>query len=280
MDTVAEKINSSIDSLSPTERRIARALLADYPSAGLGTTSSLAGAANSSAASVIRFCAHLGFDSFGKMQDRLREELTTRSASPLDRAEAETARRAGSGGYASSGDDRAGLITRTFAQIPASEVERAVRLLSRTSNRVVVAGGHYSGLVGRVAQLQLAKVRPDVVFLEDPMGRDLPAVTDLRRHDVLLVLDVRRYQQHLLLAAEAAKRNSAAVALITDQWLSPIAGIADVVLPTAVDVSFFDSQVGTLALVETIVHETATRIDGALDRLRALEALRPSQKSN
>src|SRR5699024_1198225 len=84
---------------------------------------------------------------------------------------------------------------------------------------------HYSGLVGRVAQLQLAKVRPDVVFLEDPMGRDLPAVTDLRRHDVLLVLDVRRYQQHLLLAAEAAKRNSASVALITDQWLSPVAGI-------------------------------------------------------
>jgi DNA-binding MurR/RpiR family transcriptional regulator len=145
---------------------------------------------------------------------------------------------------------------------------------------VVIAGGHYSGLVGRVAQLQLAKVRPDVVFLEDPMGRDLPAVTDLRRHDVLLVLDVRRYQQHLLLAAEAAKRNSASVALITDQWLSPIAGIADVVLPAAVDVSFFDSQVGCLALVETIVHETATRIDGALDRLRALEDLRPAQKSN
>jgi DNA-binding MurR/RpiR family transcriptional regulator len=92
MNTVAEKINSSIDSLSPTERRIARALLADYPSAGLGTTSSLASAANSSAASVIRFCAHLGFDSFGQMQDRLRDELTTRSASPLDRAEAETSR--------------------------------------------------------------------------------------------------------------------------------------------------------------------------------------------
>ncbi|WP_209370098.1 MurR/RpiR family transcriptional regulator [Brevibacterium renqingii] len=280
MNTVAEMINSSIDSLSPTERRIARALLADYPSVGLGTTSSLASAANSSAASVIRFCTHLGFASFGQMQDRLRSELTTRSASPLARAEEETARRDGSGGFASSGADRAALITRTFQQNPSSEIERLVRLLSKTSNRVAVAGGHYSGLVGRVAQLQLAKVRPDVVFLEDPLGRDLPAVTDLRRNDVLLVLDVRRYQDHLFQAADAAKGNSASVALITDQWLSPIAGIADVVLQAAVDVSFFDSQVGCLALIEAIVHEAATRIDGAVDRLRALEELRPSQKSN
>ena len=93
METVAETVNSSIDSLSPASRRIARALLADYPSAGLGTTSSLAALASSSSASVVRCCTQLGFNSFVEMQDRLRTELTTRSASPLIRAEAETAGR-------------------------------------------------------------------------------------------------------------------------------------------------------------------------------------------
>lgn len=279
METVAEKVNSSIDSLSPASRRIARALLADYPSAGLGTTSSLADLANSSPASVVRFCTQLGFDSFVEMQDRLRTELTTRSASPLIRAEAETAGRDFSDEFSSSGTDRANLITRTFQQNPRSEIARLVQMLTKVSNRVVVVGGHYSGLVGRVAQLQLSKVRPSVTFLEDPMGRDLHVVTDLRRQDLLLVLDVRRYQEHLFQVSEAAKRNSASVALITDQWLSPVAGISDVVLQAAVDVSFFDSQVGCLALVEAVVHEAAIKIDGALERLRALEELRPSQRS-
>ncbi|MCU4297297.1 MurR/RpiR family transcriptional regulator [Brevibacterium permense] len=279
METVAEKVNSSIDSFSPASRRIARALLADYPSAGLGTTSSLADLANSSSASVVRFCTQLGFDSFVELQNHLRTELTTRSASPLIRAEAETAGRDFSDEFSSSGMDRANLITRTFQQNPRSEIDRLVQMLTKVSNRVVVVGGHYSGLVGRVAQLQLSKVRPGVSFLEDPMGRDLHVVTDLRRKDVLLVLDVRRYQEHLLLVSEAAKRNSASVALITDQWLSPVAGIADVVLQAAVDVSFFDSQVGCLALVEAVVHEAATKIEGALERLRALEELRPSQRS-
>lgn len=280
MDTVAETINSSLDSLSPAERRIARALLADYPSAGLGTTASLASAANSSAATVIRFCTHLGFDSFGQMQSRLRFELTTRTASPLSRAEAEAASGDDVHGVAAGGADRGELITRTFQQIPRSEIDRLLRMLTRPSNRVAIAGGHYSGLVGRIAQLQLAKVRPDVIFLEDPMGRDLPSVTDLRRHDLFVVFDVRRYQEHLFQAAEVAKRSSASVALITDQWLSPIAGIADVVLQAAVDVSFFDSQVGCLALIESIVHEAATDIPGALDRLRALEQSRPSTASD
>ena len=278
METVAETVNSSIDSLSPASRRIARALLADYPSAGLGTTSSLAALASSSSASVVRFCTQLGFNSFVEMQDRLRTELTTRSASPLIRAEAETAGRGFSDEFSSSGTDRADLITRTFQQNPRSEIDRLVKMLTKVSNRVVVVGGHYSGLVGRVAQLQLSKVRPNVSFLEDPMGRDLHVVTDLRRQDVLLVLDVRRYQEHLFQVSEAAKRNSASVALITDQWLSPVAGISDVVLQAAVDVSFFDSQVGCLALVEAVVHEAATKIDGALERLRALEDLRPSQR--
>lgn len=42
--------------------------------------------------------------------------------------------------------------------------------------------------------------------------------------------------------------------LFTDKWLSPIAGVADVVLPSNVDSpSPYDSFVPTLALVESII---------------------------
>lgn len=279
MSTVAESITSRLEMLSPAERRIARALLADYPSAGLETTASLAAAANSSSATVMRFCAHLGFDSFIDMQSQLRSELTKRNASPLARAVEETARDEAPSGFRAGGADRARLITQTFQRAPQSEVDHLVDLLATTSNRVVVAGGYYSGLVGRLTQLQLAKVRSGVVFLEDPQGRDLPYVADLRRRDLLLVFDVRRYQQPLFEAASVAKKRSASVALITDQWLSPIAGIADIVLQADVDVTFFDSQVGCLALAEAVVHQAATRIDGAVDRLRDLEALRQAGDS-
>ena len=84
--TVAQLAHDLLTELSTAERKVARALLADYPSAGLGTVADLARSASVSAPTVVRFTQSLGFAGFPHMQLQLRTELTRDSASPLARA--------------------------------------------------------------------------------------------------------------------------------------------------------------------------------------------------
>lgn len=274
MTTVAEKLYEALDKLSPSERRIARTLLADYPSAGLGTAAQLAAAASTSAPTVVRFAARIGFESYIAMQSSLREELTARSKSPLRRAEEEIASRDEGSELTRGGEARARLVQETFRRTPDSEVEKLLDCLAKTTNRVVIVGGQYSGFVGRIMQIQLSKLRPAVHFLEDALVRDIAKIADLRKRDVVIVFDVRRYEPKLAEVAQLAKAAGAKVALFTDQWLSPAANHADIVLQAAVDVSFLDSLVGTLALAEEVVHQAADRIPDSLERMRRIESMR------
>lgn len=81
--TVAERVRRVQGSLSPAELKIARALMAHYPAAGLESTSGLAGRAGASPPTVVRFVARLGFEGYRQFQQSLRDEVQARRASPL-----------------------------------------------------------------------------------------------------------------------------------------------------------------------------------------------------
>src|SRR3546814_10154729 len=74
--------------LTPSEQKIARVLLADYPVSGLGTQSSLARRAGVSDPTVVRFVAKLGFDGFTEFQASLIDEVEDLLRSPLMMIEA------------------------------------------------------------------------------------------------------------------------------------------------------------------------------------------------
>ena len=72
-----------------------------------------------------------------------------------------------------------------------------------------------------------------------------------------------------------ARERGARLVLITDPWLSPIADLADAVLPAQVDGPLpFESLTPTLALVETLVTAVAQRLgdggDARFDRFGAI----------
>lgn len=83
--TVAETIDRRLNELRPAERRAAGTLLADYPSAGLGTMADLADEPGLARHRVVRFAQGLGYDGFTAVPSALREELTQRSKGPLGR---------------------------------------------------------------------------------------------------------------------------------------------------------------------------------------------------
>jgi DNA-binding MurR/RpiR family transcriptional regulator len=246
---VAALVRDRLGELSPAERRVGRALLAAYPSAGLESVARLAERAEVSAPTVVRFANRLGFDGFVGLQQALLDEADQRTVFPVTRMAEVDAADVG---------DVAGVLARavtaTFAELPGDEVERAVALLADQRNTVVLAGGRFSHVLAEYLALHLGQLRDDVTLLPAERVGRAAVVQPIGRHAVLVVFDFRRYEPATAALADFAAERKARVVLVTDRWLSPIAAAADVVLPVRVDSpSIYDSFVPAMAVVERLV---------------------------
>ncbi|MFI5833355.1 MurR/RpiR family transcriptional regulator [Micromonospora sp. NPDC051300] len=271
---VAALIRGRLGECSPAERRVARALLASYPSAGLGTVAALAERAEVSAPTVLRLLSRLGFGGYPEFQRALRDELAERETSPL------TAYRASERG----GTPPEGALPRaaaalpdavagTLADLPQGELDAAVRLLADQQFRVTAAGGRFSALFANYLVLHLMQVRGNSRLLPAGPVERADMLVDVGRRDLVVLFDFRRYEEPTLELAREVTGRGARVVLFTDRWLSPVAGLAEVVLPARVDSpSPYDSFVPTLALVETLVTALMDRLGPVAGaRLKAME---------
>lgn len=68
--------------LTKTERRVVEDMLARYPQGLLESATALARTVGTSASTVVRLLAKLGYDSYAQAQTQARAELTARLASP------------------------------------------------------------------------------------------------------------------------------------------------------------------------------------------------------
>jgi len=99
---------------------------------------------------------------------------------------------------------------------------------------VVAIGGWFSHLVAAYLVSLLREIRPNVRFVR-PVASDLAAaVADIAKRDAVAVFDFRRYERDTAAFADAAHQAGARIVLFTDPWLSPIADIADALLPAQV----------------------------------------------
>lgn len=265
---VGERLASGEPRLTPSERRVARALLADYPAAGLDTVASLAALARVSGPTVVRFAKSLGFESFRDFQQALRGELGYREASALSQARSRE-----------RGDERRALLdglASTLDGLAPHELGTAVELLADPRRRIVAFGGGYSRVAAEHLVLQLAPVRPEVSMLPRDAVLIAAAVDDARRGDVWCVFDVRRYQPRARRIAAAAAAAGATIVLFTDRWLSPVAADAAVVLTARVEAAGpTDTAVPLLALTEVVCEGVERRLgERAVERLGRVDPLR------
>ena len=271
-ESVSSRVHRLMDALTDGERRVARALLANYPASGLGTSHSLAATAGVSAPTVIRTAVKLGFDGFIGMQDQLRAEVSDSASSPVLRTLAQGTAHRHATPISQAMSARIRSIEETTNLVPASELAAAAQLIADCPSRVVVTGGFFSESVARVMAIQLSQVRSDVIFCAEPLRRDAGLILDARRRSVLVLFDLRRYEPAAHELAKQVKDVGGNVVLFTDRWMSPAAEAADVVLPVEVEAIPFDTFVGLMALVEIVVESVmARRGSSGLQRMKQWE---------
>ena len=253
-DSVAARASAALPTLSRAERRVGRALLADYPSAGLASAARLAERSEVSPPTVLRFAQSIGFDGFTDLQASLRAELTAQSNGPITRLLSAPA----AGGLldrlmrqAGGQNDRS---IETLARLPDAALEAAVALLSDVGRPLHLHGGRFSHLLATHLAQHLEQLRPGVRVLADPSGRDLGTMLELTRRDVVVLFDYHRYQRSAADLAAAVHRAGATVLLITDDLACPVAPDAEVVLAASSTVgTTYQSMAAGFLLTELLV---------------------------
>ncbi len=279
-ESVAELVHRRLQRLTRGERKVARTLLTRYPMAGLEPLSGFAQRAGVSHPTILRFIAKLGYTGYPEFQAALRGELEARFKSPLSKHHAPdlpgTEPRAPRDGLSQFAEKTCANIRQSLAGLSRRELEAVAALLADRANTVHLLGGRFTDAIALYTYMHLRVLRPRVLHVSGPPLSWSEYLLDMNRHAVLVVFDIRRYQEDVVTFAEEAAKRGAHVVLVTDQWLSPIASVAEHVLAMRIEVpSAWDSSAALLTLMEAVIARLNERIWPQLqNRIADLEQLR------
>ncbi len=252
--------------LTPTERRIAEAVLSEPTLLAFGTVSDLASRVGTSRPSIVRFANKLGFDGYSQLQRHVRVDLSHRLARPSERIrrENETIRPA-----------RAAIDSAIASVFDALDGERIAALANPIvqAENVWVLSGETSQAGAHAFHSGLSMVRPGVRSLEEhSFGTDL---SDAGPGDAAVVFDFFRYRRQVTNAARVFADSGVTVVAITDSPLSPLVDLADTWCEIEVPaIGPFDSSVPAVAMAELLVSRVAKVLqEEATARIDRIEAL-------
>ncbi|RWP22687.1 MAG: MurR/RpiR family transcriptional regulator [Mesorhizobium sp.] len=259
--------------LTRSERRAAQTLLARYPTVGLESITGFAETARVSSATIQRFVTKLGVTGYPEFRRLLRDEVSVvqENALTVQRVNHDETRR----------DERlrkslVAAVETSLSAFDLREFAEVVELLADTRRRVFLLGGTFTLPVAMHLDFHLRKMRPRVTLMTQDMPRRCDALIEMRRNDLFVVFDIRRYQPDIILTAKMASEKGGVLILFTDQWVSDVEAFARHTFRCKVDATTpWDTIVGLVALVEMIVAELDVRLwPTAQPRLEALNRLR------
>lgn len=252
-DSPTDLIAAASNDLTPTERRIAEAVLDDPSLLAFGTVAELARQVGTSRPSIVRFAVKLGFDGYTDLQAHVRKGLSHRLFKPSDRIRHDDQRQ--------PERSRAVLVEAVSAVLDTIDGDKLSSLgdpLASAETVWVVSGETaQAGALTLVSGLSI--VRPRVHFVDEhSSGTDLAGAA---KHDVAVVFDFYRYRQHAVDIARAFSDAGVTIIAITDGPLSPLARLTDTWLDLDVPaVGPFDSSVPAVAAAELLVAHVARKL--------------------
>jgi DNA-binding MurR/RpiR family transcriptional regulator len=265
LDLIADAANR----FTPSERRVAEAVMNDPKVVAFGTVAQLAESSMSSGPTVLRFAAKLGFDGFVDLQASVQEEIADQLRPATQRIRERPLSDVIGRTLAADLDN----VRATLGEVEPSDFRTAVDLLADRRRRVFVIASEVSGAAGRLLAGQLDLLRDGV---HEITGTPMNVSRDLVRiepHDVVVVVDHRRYERWVLEATARAAETGATLIALTDGRLSPLAERAALTFViSARGVGPFDSAVGAMSLVHALIAAVAARLRrSATGRLDAVE---------
>ncbi len=273
---LTERLASRAASLTASERALAEDLLRNYPDGLLDSASAIAARSGTSASTVVRMFAKLGYDSLAEVRREARTEVTSRLQTAAQRAPATLGAERSLAECVEDAllHDQHNLAA-TRRGLDMAAFEAVARLLAQAGGRVYVLAEKNSAPVASHLATHLNMCRPGVQDLGDGAPFAVDRLLWVEPQDVLLVFTIRRYSAGGLRAAQHFRAQGATVAAITDSPVAPVVPHAQhtLVVRTA-NASPFDSYTAAFFLCNALVSAVAQlrhqAVGEALERRDAL----------
>ena len=273
--TVADRLQSAFEQLTRAERQLADSILENYPVSGLGTITTVAAGAQVSTPTVARMVQKLGYKGFPEFQAALRHELEAKITGPIAKFDT-WAEHAPEGHilnrFAEAVNNN---IRQTLAQVDTECFDQSCALLADPARAIYVVGGRITRSLADYFFLHMQVIRPNVTHIQSISNAWPHYLLDIKEGDIIVIFDIRRYENSTLKLAEMAQERGARIILFTDQWRSPVAKYARHVFSCRIVVpSAWDSLVAPMVLLETLIAEVQEQSWGETrPRMEALEEM-------
>lgn len=273
--TVEQRIRARFDALTRSERQLASHITRHYPVSVLGSITALAREAEVSTPTVVRLVQKLGYKGYPDFQGVVRSEVEERLISPIAKHDRWAVGVPDTHILNRFADAVVGNLQATLGQIDHAEFDAIAALMADRDRKIFAMGGRITHAMADYFVTQMKVMRQDVTLLSEMSNAWPPALIDMAPGDVLLVFDIRRYENNVLTLVEMAADQGAEVVLITDQWVSPAADRARYRLSAHIEVpSAWDSTVAIQVLVETLMAAVQSLTwDETQARMKRLEDL-------
>ena len=272
---IRDQIKKKSKSMTQSERKLATALLSDFPYAGLISIHELADRADVSPPSITRFVTKIGVAGYQEMQRRLISELKGGYKSPLDLHEISQRIE---NGYLAEFTMRTAEHMRVAAEaITEGQFNRITELLGDPKRDIYALGGRISDTIATYLSFHLRQARMGVFHIPRDPESWPEYLLRMKPGDIFFLADFRRYHPNLAkLAKQAYIERKAQVILMTDKWLSPANRYASEVLAVPIDTgTIWDSYSAALAVTEALVTRVAEENwDNTKDRIEAWDSAR------
>jgi len=252
--------------LTPTEQRIAEAVLAEPTLLAFGTVSDLADRVGTSRPSIVRFANKLGFEGYTPLQQHVRSDMSHRLSRPSERIRSD-------GKTAPPARDVIdGAISSVLDALETGRIATLAEPLVK-AEKVWILSGETSQAGAHALHSGLSMVRPGVRTLEEhSFGTDL---SDAGPCDAAIVFDFFRYRRQVITAARVFADVGVTIVAFTDSPLSPLVELADTWCQIEVPaIGPFDSSTPIVFMCELLVARVAQELkDDARNRIDRIEAL-------
>ena len=263
---ILKNIEENSRGFSKGQRLIAQYITENYDKAAFMTAGKLGRTVGVSESTVVRFATELGYDGYPgmrkAMQEMVRSRLTSvqRIAVAKDMLDGSNVLK-----YVMSSDiDK---LQSTLEELDRDSFDRAVNAIENAGDLYIV-GMRSSAALASFMAFYMNFLVANVRNIHDTTANEVyEQIMHIGPGDVYVGISYPRYSSSSLKAMKFAKSRGATVVALTDNPSSPFAAIADINLYAKSDmVSFLDSLVGPMSLINALVVAVAARKQETLDQ--------------
>ena len=262
------RIRGIIPSLQRAERKVADYTLANSESILAQSVGEVAMKAQVSEATVIRFCRTAGFSGFQNLKISLAREYVSPLASAVhqDISEKDKPAQVAAKVFHSNIES----LKDTMAVAEPEKLAEAAGIIGRAA-RVLVIGVGTSAPGAFDAYAKLMRIGAPVALQTDAHLQMMEAAL-LTEKDAVLAISHSGATMDPVETAKVAKAIGAAVVCITNNALSPLARLSDVVLLTASRETLFRAEALSSRIAQTTIIDILYVMVGMRHRKRAIES--------